>query len=173
MTTVTPPTRRLQRRSTMIILAAFAAGAIGTSMLRPNAASDAVAGNLADAPDRWHFARGREVWTLAGAGNACEGRTFESPGGRASYGSDDQGRFICRGSIGPASAPKASWDQEFPSMAAAGAFWQEKVDEIWYEVGGEGWHVFQVDTERGTTEASGACANLPTKEFTYFLRKGE
>jgi hypothetical protein len=157
----------------MIILAVVAGTAIGTSMPWPTAASEAATGSLADTPDRWHFARGREVWTLAGAGNACEGRTFESPGGRASYGSDEQGRFICRGSIGPASAPKASWDQEFQSMAAAGAFWQEKVDEIWYEVGGEGWHVFQVDTERGTTEPSGNCASIPTKEFTYFLRKGE
>lgn len=157
----------------IVAIAFVGAGAIGASWFRWIDAPAAVAGNLSQAPDRWHFARGREVWVLAGAGNACEGRTFESPGGRASYGSDDQGRFICRGSIGPASAPKESWDQEFPSMAAAGAFWQEKIDEIWYEVGGEGWHVFQVDTERGTTESGGRCANLPTKEFTYFLRKGE
>lgn len=157
----------------MITVVVVAAVAIAVGILRPDSASEVLAANLADAPDRWHFARGREVWTLAGAGNACEGRTFESPGGRASYGSDDQGRFICRGSIGPASAPKASWDQEFPSMAAAGAFWQEKIDEIWYEVGGEGWHVFQVDTERGTTDPGGRCASIPTKEFTYFLRKGE
>lgn len=58
-------------------------------------------------------------------------------------------------------------------MDAAGAFWQEKVDEIWYEVGGEGWHVFQVDTERSSTEQGGRCSGIPTKEFTYFLRKGE
>jgi hypothetical protein len=146
---------------------------LGQQLLRPFQDSEASAGNLADAPDRWHFARGREVWVLAGAGNACEGRTFESPGGRASYGSDDQGRFICRGSIGPSGAIKASWEQEFPSIDAAGAFWQEKIDEIWYEVGGEGWHVFQVDTERGQTDPNGRCGNLATKEFTYFLRKGE
>jgi len=156
-----------------MVLLACAAGAVGTAVFQSLDASEAVANNLADAPDRWHFARGREVWTLAGAGNACEGRTFESPGGRSSYGSDDQGRFICRGSIGPLSAPKASWEQEFPSMAAAGAFWQEKVDEIWYEVGGEGWHVFQVDTVRGSTDPDGRCGGVPTKEFTYFLRKGE
>jgi len=157
----------------MFGLVAFVSGALITGWFLQRDGSVAIAGNLAESPDRWHFARAREVWTLAGAGNECEGRTFESPGGRASYGSDDQGRFICRGSIGPASAPKASWDQEFPSMAAAGAFWQEKIDEIWYEVGGEGWHVFQVDTERGSTEPNGRCASTPTKEFTYFMRKGE
>jgi hypothetical protein len=156
-----------------MVMLALGLGALGQHLLRPFQDSAASAGNLADAPDRWHFARGREVWVLAGAGNACEGRTFESPGGRASYGSDEQGRFICRGSIGPAGAIKASWEQEFPSIDAAGAFWQEKIDEIWYEVGGEGWHVFQVDTERGQTDPNGRCGKLATKEFTYFLRKGE
>ena len=158
--------------TTSLLGAAFA-GAAGALWIGLHEGSVANAGNLAEAPDRWHFARGREVWVLAGAGNACEGRTFESPGGRASYGSDEQGRFICRGSIGPASAPKSQWDQVFPTIDAAGAWWQERVDEIWYEVGGEGWHVFQVDTERGQTDPGSRCGNIPTKEFTYFMRKGE
>lgn len=173
MSHATPSGGFTPRAVATAIVALSVAGALVTLVVPERTGSIAGASHFQDAPDRWHFARGREVWVLAGAGNACEGRTFESPGGRASYGSDDQGRFICRGSIGPAAAPKAQWDQVFPSIDAAGAFWQEKVDEIWYEVGGEGWHVFQVDTERGTTAPNGNCAGIATKEFTYFLRKGE
>ncbi len=159
-------------RGPAIVGAAMAPIAVTLWMQLGNGVANANA--WGQSPARRDFARAREVWLLpSGSQSACEARSFESPSGRAAYGTDPNGRIYSRGSIGPARAPTQQWDQSCDSIGAAGAVWQEKVDEIWYAVGTDGWHVFQVDTERGTADGPNGCGGIPTKEFTYFMRAGQ